>query len=362
VNPNDSTTPYYLYYSVASFPESWISVRRASTVAGLASAPDTILWKNYQASEPDLAYIPQIYAPNMTYDSGSSQYVLRFESQPALSGADDSNIDTIWDVTTLTSSSPTSGFTKAGGNPYHSGGYACPSNFLAGSTLYSYYCHYTGSAWQITYTTATPSSGLAPYSKPQSSLWTAVNDASDNQPPAWNIVPCTAWNGASGHCLYGFGRYSGYNIVNMLESNYTGSKYIVGARVQLLEYEDAQLAARISGVDDAYTAVLFDGTGLGENNLSSGLYPAVDLIGSGASAGTITYNTWYKLELSVNGTTISTSFNNGTSTASSTDRTYSSGYAGIALDLQTSTLFDNFYVRQYAATPPANSVGPETPN
>jgi hypothetical protein len=112
INPNDSTTPYYLYYSVTNTnnggSQSWISVRHASTVAGLSSASDTILWKNYQAYQPDTSYLPQIYAPNITYDSASSKYVLRFESQPALSGA--TNHDSNWDVTTLISSSATSGF------------------------------------------------------------------------------------------------------------------------------------------------------------------------------------------------------------------------------------------------------------
>jgi hypothetical protein len=360
VNPNDKTTPYYLYYSVASFPESGISVRHASTVAGLASASDTILWVNYQAYEPVTAYIPQIYAPNVTYDSGSSQYVLRFESQPALPGAEDSNIDTLWDVTTLTSSSPTSGFSKAGGNPYHSGGYACPSNFLAGSTLYSYYCYYTGSAWQITYTTATPSSGLAPYSKPQSSLWTAVNDASDVQAPAWNIVPCTAWNGTSGHCLYGFGRYSGYNNLNMLESNYASTNYIVGARILQVEYTDALLLARAGTADKAYAGEIDFNNNSGVN-LDTTVMPLWSNP-SQVAAGTMAYNTWYKLEFAVNSTTLTTNFNNGASTTSGKSSSYSSGHAGVGLDIQTSTLFDNFYVRQYAATPPANSVGPETPN
>ena len=149
--------------------------------------PTRLLWKNYQAYEPDSPYIPQIYAPNIIYDAASRSYVLRFESQPTLSGASD--LDTNWDVITLISSSPTSGFGKAGGNPYHSGGYACPSYFLAGSTLYNYYCYYTGSAWQIAYTKSTPSSGLQGYSRPQSALWTAVNDKSDAQAPAWTIVP-----------------------------------------------------------------------------------------------------------------------------------------------------------------------------
>ncbi|MGA2222947.1 MAG: hypothetical protein ABSH41_00715, partial [Syntrophobacteraceae bacterium] len=360
VNPNDKTTPYYLYYSVASFPQSWISVRHASTVAGLSSASDTILWKNYQAYEPVTTYLPQIYAPNVTYDSASSQYVLRFESQPALPGADDSDTDTMWDVTTLTSSSATSGFTKAGGNPYHSGGYACPSYFLAGSTLYSYYCYYTGSAWEIAYTTATPSSGLAQYSKPRSSLWTAVNDASDVQAPAWNIVRCTAWNGASGHCLYGFGRYSGYNNLNMLESNYTSTNYIVGARIQQVEYTDALLLARAGTADETYAGEIDFNNNSGVN-LDTTVMPLWSNP-SQVAAGTMAYNTWYKLEFTVDSTTLATNFNNGASTTSGTSGKYPSGHAGIGLDIQTSTLFDNFYVRQYAASPPTNSVGPETPN
>jgi hypothetical protein len=359
INPNDSTTPYYLYYSVFNgAAQSWISVRHASTVAGLASASDTILWKNYQAYEPDAAYLPQIYSPNILYDSASGNYILRFESQPALAGA--SNLDTNWDVTTLISSNPTSGFTKAGGNPYHSGGYACPSYFLAGSTLYNYYCNFTGSAWQIVYTTATPSSGLQQYSKPRSSLWTAVNDASDAQAPAWNIVPCTDWKGASGNCLKGFGRFSGYNNVNMLESSYSGTNYIVNARIQQIEYVDALLGFRMGSADDEYAGEI-DFNNNGGDDLDISNIPKWSTI-STIAAGNMSYNTWYHLEITVQGTSMSANFNDGSHTTNGTAGTYSSGAVGPSLDIQTTTLYDNIFVRQYAATVPANSVGSETHN
>ena len=83
---------------------------------------------------------------------------------------------------------------------------------------------------------------------------------------------------------------------------------------------------------------------------------------SQVAAGTMAYNTWYKLEFTVDSTTLATNFNSGASTTSGTSSKYSSGYAGVGLDIQTSTIFDNFYVRQYAATVPANSVGLETAN
>ena len=320
VNPNDSTTPYYLYYSVSDgATKSWISVRHASTVGGLSSASDTILWRNYQAYQPDTPYLPQIYSPNIIYDSSSGNYILRFESQPALSGA--SSTDTNWDITTLISSSPTSGFSKAGGNPYHSGGWACPSYFLAGSTLYNFYCHYTGSAWQIAYTTATPSSGLQPYPKPKSSLWTAVNDASDAQVPTWNIVSCTDWKGASGNCLMGFGRFSGYNNVSMLESSYSGTNYIVNARLQQTEYEDALLGFRMGTKDNEYAGEI-DFFNNGGNNLDITNIPKWTTV-STAAAGNMSYNTWYHLEITVNGTSMSANFNDGSRTTSGTASTYS---------------------------------------
>jgi len=326
-------------------------------VAGLSSASDTILWKNYQAYEPITAYLPQIYTPNVIYDSGSSKYVLRFESQPALSGAQD--IDTNWDVTTLVSSSATSGFSKAGGNPYHSGGYACPSYFLAGSTLYSYYCYYTGSAWEIAYTTATPSSGLQAYSRPQTSLWTAVNDVSDAQAPAWNIVPCTDWKGASGHCLKGFGRFSGYDNVSMLQSSYSGTNYIVNARIQQIEYVDALLGFRMGAADHEYAGEI-DFNNNGGDNLDISNMPNWTT-GSTTAAGNMSWNTWYHLEITVDGTSMSVNFNDGSDTTSGTSGTYSSGAVGPSLDIQTTTLYDNIFVRQYAATAPTDSIGPETP-
>jgi hypothetical protein len=361
VNPNDSSTPYYLYYSVLnlSAEQSWISVRHASTVAGLASASDTVVWKNYQAYQPETAYLSQIYSPNITYDGSSGLYLLRFESQPALAGA--SNLNTNWDVTTLVSSSPTSGFVKAGGNPYHSGGYACPSNFLAGSTLYNYYCYYTGSAWQITYTTSTPSSGLQALSKPRSSLWTAVNDASDAQAPAWNIVPCTDWKGASGNCLKGYGRFSGYDNVNMLESSYSGTNYIVNGRIQQIEYMDALLGFRMqSSADDEYGGEI-DYFNNGGDNLDISIMPKWTTT-STTAAGNMSYNTWYHLEITVDGTSMSANFNDGAHTTAGKASTYSSGAVGPSLDIQTTTLYDNIFVRQYAATVPTDSVGPETSN
>jgi hypothetical protein len=81
---------------------------------------------------------------------------------------------------------------------------------------------------------------------------------------------------------------------------------------------------------------------------------------STTAAGNMSYNTWYHLEITVNGTSMSANFNDESRTTSGTAGTYSSGPVGPSLDIQTTTLYDNIFVRQYAATVPTNSVGPET--
>ena len=174
-NPNDGK--FYLYFSSGelsngSYP---IYVRSATTVAGLATAPDNFVW-TLQTASPGLG-ANVLYAPtNILYDSASGLYVLQFEAGPNIPNSSGSQpYGPYWDVTTLLSTSPTSGWHLAAGNPSQSGS-ACPTSINAGGTLYTYYCTWTGSSWAIDYTTASVASGLKQYGKPKTALWTDVHD------------------------------------------------------------------------------------------------------------------------------------------------------------------------------------------
>jgi hypothetical protein len=185
-NPNDGV--FYLYWSSgqlddASYP---IYVRSASTVAALATASDTLVW-TLQTAPPSLG-ANVLYAPtNILYDSASGLYVLQFEAGPNTPVSSGSQAwGPYWGVTTLLSRNPTSGWYLAAGNPYHTGGYACPTSINDNGTLYTYYCIFTGTDWEIDYSTASIASGLQQYEKPKSSLWTDVHDPTD-QPPLWYL-------------------------------------------------------------------------------------------------------------------------------------------------------------------------------
>jgi hypothetical protein len=328
-------------------------------VDALATASDTSIW-SLQTASPSLGK-NSLYSPtNILYDSASGLYVLQFEAGPNLPTSNVSD-DSAWDMTTLLSSNPTSGWYLAAGNPYHGGGNACPTSFNAGGTLYTYYCTWTGSSWAIDYTTATVSAGLQHYGKPKTSLWTDVHDTAD-QAPVWYLRPCTDWKGNSSTCLMGFGRYSGlYHMDSMLESSYSGTNYILDGQVYGIESNDAQLGFRMSPTSgDEYSAEVYYNENGSTNFYITEKAPSVwNALGS-VAAGNLLYNTWYQVGVSTNSTTQAGSIENGTYSASGTDTTYASGSAGPSLELYGASMFGYLFIRQYASTPPAISVGSET--
>ena len=359
-NPNDGM--FYLFWSsgpLASDGSYPIYVRSATAMEALVTAPDSMIW-TLQTASPGLGK-NTLYAPtNILYDSASGLYVLQFEAGPNTPTSDSSD-DTTWDVTTLLSSSPTSGWYLAAGSPYHSGGNACPTSINANGTLYTYYCTYTGSAWTIDYTTATVSAGLQQYRKPKTSLWTDVHDTAD-QAPVWYLKACTDWKGNSSTCLMGFGRYSGlYHKDSMLESSYSGTNYILDGQVYGTEANDAQLGFRMSATSgDEYSAeVYFDDNGKNNFYITEKTPSGWNAVGS-VAAGSLSYNTWYQVEASTNSATQTGSIENGTYSAGGTDTTYTSGSAGPSLELYGVSLFSDLFIRQYVSTPPASSVGAET--
>ncbi len=356
-NPNDSKL--YLYWTSNPTNTSLsgsIMVRSATTVAGLLTASATSVWNNWLANKPN-GTVYEIYAPHIYYDAVSSSYLLMFESQPPLPNQGDTN----WDVIVLRSSSPTSGFSLAPGNSYHPGGYACPENYVAGTTLYTYYCYNTGSTWQIRYTTASIAAGRQVYSKPKGSLWTRVEPSANTQAPNWYLTPCTDWKGAAGQCLKGFGRfgqaYNGQVTPSYLASAYSGTNYIMEARLYPIDSPDALVAARIAGTSSpgkAFNAML----NYGSNTLNQEATPGLNQI-STVNVGSVPLDTWYHVVTTVQGTTMTTSFNDGASTTTGTSSADTSGSAGPGLDMQSTSMFDNIFVHQYAATVPTNSVGSE---
>jgi hypothetical protein len=56
---------------------------------------------------------------------------------------------------------------------------------------------------------------------------------------------------------------------------------------------------------------------------------------------------------------MSTSFNDGASTTTGTSSADISGSAGPGLDTQSTSVFDNIFVHQFAAVAPTNAVGSE---
>jgi hypothetical protein len=347
LNPNDSK--FYLYYATGN----GINVRSAATVAGLTSAADVTVFTPGNS----LYDTASIYAPNVIYDSATSTYLLEFEDLMGTNNTVCSGLS-CWNIVLMTSSNPTSGFSQAPGNPQQTNGMACPNSFNASGTLYTFYCHWNGSAFVIPYTTATIASGRKAWNAPNNTIWTVQNITGETTPPSWSLVPCTNWLGVSATCLEGFGKYSaetnGYP--GFLKSSYSSTDYIVNARVQIDDGQDNLGAvARITGTSgQAYEVGLYttgELYGLGS--------PPYFAIGSGASQA-FAYNTWYHVELTVHGTTVATSFNDGTKATSGADSSYSSGSAGAGIDPGSWDLWGTIFVRQYAVTVPTNAVGAET--
>ena len=355
VNPNDSK--FYLYYSSGPADgtniDTWpVYGRSAATADALTAASDTVVW-----NAPASSVYYQVYAPHMTYDAASGLYVLQIEAQPNVPSAGDTN----WDVTTLLSTSPTSGFYLAAGNPYHSGGTACPENYTFSGTIYTYYCHYTGSSWVIQYTTASVSAGLQKYGKPKTSLWTDVHDTAD-QAPVWYLQPCTDWKGSSSNCLVGFGRYTGANGISpMLQSSYSGANYSLNGQIYGMESDDALFGFRMGSTPgDEYTAEIYYNYSGSTNfyiaNRAPGQWSAVSSVAAGATA----YNTWYQVEADTSGTAQASSIENNAYSTKGTDATYTSGRAGPSLEQYGASMFGYVFIHQYASPAPSNSVGSET--
>jgi len=360
-NPNDNL--FYLYWSSgqladASYP---IYVRSASTVAALANASDTLVW-TLQTLPPSLG-ANVLYAPtNIRYDSASGLYILQFEAGPNLPDSSGTTAwGPFWDVTTLLSRNPTSGWYLAAGNPYHSGGYACPSSYNDGGTLYTFYCIFTGTDWEIDYTTASLAAGLQKYGKPKSSLWTDVHDPAD-QAPVWYLNACTDWKGNASTCLTGFGRYSGVNRTSpMLESSFSGANYILDGYVFGAEGKDAQLGVRMGASPGTeYTTEAHYGLN-GKNNLYlSERAPGTSTLLASVAAGKLFYNSWYQVEAVATGATEAGRIENGSYSVTGTNKVYTAGSAGPSLDYYGTSTFSDLYIRQYAANPPTNSAGSET--
>ena len=351
-NPTDNN--YYLFYVYkATGYYNVINYRSASTVAGLETAVDNTII-NVKSSGDSSS---QLYAPFVGYDSASGLYVMQVEDLP---NNDSESSDSYWYVATLTSPTIAGPWTAAAGSPQHAGGYGCPERYNFGGTLYTYYCHYNGTAWTIQYTTANVSSGLKQYPKPQTSLWTEVHDPTDTA-PSWYLTPCTDWKGSSATCLYGFGSLTGANYVSpTLQSSYSGTNYILDAQVYAIEAYDAQIGTRMRTTPgNYYSNELYVNSNGGDNFYIAYKHPAWVQVVAG-TAGDLFLNTWYQLEANPQGTTQEASTQYGASSVSGTDSNYSSGAAGPSLDNNASTMFGYLFIRQNASVVPANSVGSET--
>lgn len=360
-NLNDNL--FYLYWSSGQLGDASyaIFVRSASTVAALANASDTLVWTLPTAPPSIGANV--LYAPtNVLYDAASGLYVLQFEAGPNLPDSTGTMAwGPYWDVTTLLSRNPTTGWYLAAGNPYHTGGYACPSSYNDGGTLYTYYCIFTGANWEIDYTTASIGAGLQKFGKPKTSLWTDLHDGAD-QAPLWYLNSCTDWKGSASTCLTGFGRYSGVNRINpMLESSFSGANYILDGYVLGMEGKDAQLGIRMGATPGSeYTTEAHYGLN-GKNNFTLlQRAPGTSTSLASVPAGNLFYKRWYQVEAVANGTTQSGSIENGTYSASGTSKAYAGGSAGPSLEYFGTSIFSDLYIRQYATNPPTSTAGSET--
>jgi hypothetical protein len=351
LNPNDGN--YYLFYVyVPAGAYNVVNYRKATTVAGLEAAADNTL----VSASHSYASAQELYAPFVSYDSGSGLYVMQVEDEPNITN---NGSDSQWYVVTLTSPAIGGPWKVAAGSPQHSGGYGCPERFNFGGTMYTYYCYNNGTAWTIRYTAATVLSGFQQFPKPKTALWTDVHDATDIA-PSWYLTPCTDWKGASATCLYGFGSLTGANFVNpMLQSSYSSTDYILDAQVYGIDSQDAQIGTRMGATGgDEYTSELyFDHNGTDNFYIalhSPGWSPVVDV-----PAGNMVWNNWYQLEANPVGITQNAGSQYGVYTVSGTDNRYPSGAAGPSLENYGAAEFGYVFIRQYTATVPVNSVGAE---
>lgn len=362
LNPNDNK--YYLLYTLQNVSvgdeDNKILVRSAATVSGLGAASDSTILYDNNLVLANISPPPATYAPQITYDSSSSKYILAVETLPEQTTTGITG-DTHWQVNYMSASSITGPYTMLAGDPYHTGGYACPDFFVVSGTLYTYYCYNNGTSWLMRYTTATVANGFQQFSKPNSALWTDVHDSSDQVFPAWYITSCTDWKGATAKCLYGNGRYSGINNKQpMLQSSYVCTDCVLDGQVFGIDGNLASIGHRMSATagNEYADEVYFNHNGT-FNFYIDKLNPTFNSVANVAAANQF-WSTWYQVEAQPHGTTQAASVNFGASSASGTDATYASGPVGATTVIFGSSEFGYLFVRQYTGTVPTNSVGGET--
>jgi len=156
-------------------------------------------------------------------------YVMQVETVPNTSSG---GPDTTWYVVTLLSSSIDGPWTVAAGSPIHTGGYACPENYNASGTLYTYYCYYNDQPGQFHTPRQSVSTGLQQYSKPKTSLWTDVHDTTDTA-PTWYLTHARTGRAHRLRAYMDLDNSTGEvgSKDPMLQSSYSGTNYILDAQV-----------------------------------------------------------------------------------------------------------------------------------
>jgi hypothetical protein len=325
-NPNlfrdPNTNLFYLYWA-SSFG---IKVRSATTIAGLATAQDQVLFQ----------YINVLAAPNMLYNNGT--YFLSLETN------DGTNAN--WSTWIYTSTSPTGPFQLLPDNPILIDGSACLFQHVFGGTLHDYYCKITGGIWTVDYRSADLTAERPQVRLLDPSRWTPSSGAG-----AWTLRTTSQQDGTVG--LVAQGSTLAFNTTSPLA--FTGSDYVLETYGRLVYGQDWGIGIRsLNTPYSQYTATLNARIG----NLV--LFRGSGEVLASTDVGQINLNTWYKMTIKAHSNSLQVYLNDTLKLEATDDyNTYPSGGITMWGEEATVAQFNNVLVRKYAADEPMVTIGPE---
>ncbi len=331
-NPNLFHDPvggrFHLYWYQGDGATVWrIMARSATTVAGLATAPDVEL----------LSSPTTLAAPNLMFRDGT--YFLITEI-----------LEDTWSVKVYGGPSPLGPFTALPGNPLLDGDCACMFQTPVGDVLYEYYCKRTNGIWTLDLVQGDLAAGRVLAGVLDPARWTASGGS-------WSAPMATQPHGDTG--VVAQGSTHGWDI---LRSSYAGQDYVVEGWGRLLGGRVWGLGARMADPDNGYSLNLYDDLDDGPNLF---LYEWIDGNGTelwSGAVGEVERSAWYKLGMKVSGAGIQVYFGDvlQNPTAVGTPLHFPDGPVALFEEDDTRAQFDDLRVRGCAATDPVSTVGPET--
>ena len=321
---------FYLYWYQSS--SEWeIRAKKASTVAGLASASSVSVIGPRSIT---------IAAPQVMYYRGT--YYLAVETDEGR----------VWQTRVFASKTPTGGFRELPGNPVLADGSACFFQHIFDNTLHAYYCKQTpasneaGLNWTVEHRTADLSAGPASLPSADPARWTPSGGF-------WQSVSAQRDGSSFGDVLQG-----STTEKQILASSFTGTDYIAEVSGRLIGGRVWGLGVRAADAANLYTVNIYP-------SQSPNLYlyrwnqgqPTAQL--ATATIGQTQPGLWQKLIIKVYFSTIEVSVNGQAPLLRINDSTFSYGAIALYGEGGTSAQFSNVFVRKYAASEPAVSIGPE---